>query len=62
LEWDESRRNFVKKLRFSGVPVVVVVIVESLPDKPLEPGPMADDPAHFHTLVLGRIEEGLGQL
>ncbi|HZV33763.1 MAG TPA: DUF58 domain-containing protein [Verrucomicrobiae bacterium] len=62
LEWDASRRNFVQKLKSFGVPLLVVVMAESTPDPPLDPGPMADEPENFHTLVLGKIEEGLARL
>jgi uncharacterized protein (DUF58 family) len=62
LAWDKVRRNFVEKLKASGVPVLVVVLLTSAPDEPLEPGPMSDDPDHFHTLILGQLEEGLAKL
>lgn len=62
LDWDEMRRNFVHKLKASGVPVLVVIILSSAPDRPLEPGPMRDEPHRFHTLILGQIEEGLVKL
>jgi hypothetical protein len=45
-----------------GVPVLVLVILPAKPAEPLDPGPMRDDPQHFHTLVLGQIEEGLAKL
>lgn len=62
LEWDEARRKFVEKLKSFGVPMLVVVMAESKPNPPLDLGPMADEPEHFHTLVLGEIEEGLARL
>ncbi len=58
----EARRGFVGKLKASGVPVLVVVVPTSAPEKPLEAGPMEDQPEWFHTLVIGRIEEGLAKL
>jgi len=62
LAWDEPRRNFVKKLKAVGVPVLVVVVVPAAPAKPFEPGPMHDEPDRFHTLVVGQIEQGLSRL
>ena len=62
LAWDEPRRNFVRKLKAVGVPVLVVVVVPVAPAKPFEPGPMRDEPDRFHTLVVGRIEQGLSRL
>lgn len=62
LDWDAARRKFVEKLRASGVPVLVVILQASAPKQPLDLGPMADEPEHFHTLVLGQIEEGLAKL
>jgi uncharacterized protein (DUF58 family) len=62
LAWDEPRRNFIKKLKTVGVPVLVVVVVPTAPAKPFEPGPMHDEPDRFHTLVVGQIEQGLSRL
>ena len=62
LSWDESRQRFVKKLLTSGVPVLVLVMVSAAPAKPLDPGPLRDDPQSFHTLVLGEVEAGLRKL
>jgi uncharacterized protein (DUF58 family) len=62
LDWDEPRQRFVKKLRTASVPVMVVVLVDKAPLKPLDPGPLRDEPASFHTLVLGDVEAGLQKL
>ena len=62
LAWDAARRRFVEKLKSLGVPVLVVVVLSSKPDQPLEPGPMRDEPDRFHTLLLGQIERGLAKL
>jgi uncharacterized protein (DUF58 family) len=62
LAWDEQRQSLVKKLRAFGLPVLVVVVVAAAPEKPLDPGPMGDDPGSFHTLVAGQIEQGLAKL
>jgi hypothetical protein len=62
LAWDAARRNFVEKLKALGVPVLVVVVLPSAPEQPLEPGPMRDEPDRFHTLMAGQIEQGLAKL
>jgi uncharacterized protein (DUF58 family) len=62
LAWDEPRRKFVEKLKAQGVPAVVVVILAETPEQPLDLGPMHDEPHRLHTLVLGKIEEGLAKL
>jgi len=62
LAWDEPRRRFVEKLKASGLPVLVLVLVAAAPKKPLAAGPLRDEPESFHTLVLGEIEAGLQKL
>lgn len=62
LAWDEARRELVRKLKMLGVPVLVLVIIESGSGPTLAPGPMRDEPEKFHVLEAGRIEEGLGRL
>ncbi|MEP6662255.1 MAG: DUF58 domain-containing protein [Verrucomicrobiota bacterium] len=60
LEWDDTRRNFVKTLRAQEIPLRVFVVV---PDEtPLHPGPMSDQPHRFHTLPIGKIREKLAVL
>jgi hypothetical protein len=59
LAWDEPRRNFVKKLKAVGVPVLVAIVVPPASAQPLDPGPMRDEPERFHVLEAGRIEEQL---
>jgi uncharacterized protein (DUF58 family) len=60
--WDDERRGLIRKLRLLGVPVLVLVIVESGTKPALDPGPLRDQPQCFHVLETGRIEEGLGRL
>ncbi len=62
LAWDETRQAFVETLRGMGIPLLVLVVSDggSAPD--LDPGPMADQPQHFHSLRTGRIEENLAAL
>jgi len=62
LAWDEPRRRFVEKLKALDIPVRVAIIVNENPRRPLDPGPLRDEPEHFHTLVTGQIEEGLLQI
>ena len=62
LAWDLPRRRFVEKLKALDIPVRVVVILADAPRKPLDPGPMRDEPEHFHTLVSGQVEQGLARL
>ncbi len=62
LAWDEPRRDLVRKLRVLGVPVLVLVIVERRSKEPLDPGPLSNDPAQFHVLQVGFIEEALSKL
>jgi uncharacterized protein (DUF58 family) len=62
LSWDESRRRFVEKLKALNIPMRVVVILSEHPKKPLDPGPMRDEPENFHTLITGEIEQGLSRV
>jgi uncharacterized protein (DUF58 family) len=62
LAWDEPRRALVKKLKSLGLPVLVLVVLEKLGIKPLDPGPMRDEPDRLHALEIGRIEEQLAVL
>ena len=61
LDWDAARRDFVKKLKALGLPVLVVVVTS--PGGPvLDPGPLRDEPQRFLALELGSIEQGLARL
>jgi len=62
LAWDEQRREFIRKLRELGVPVLVLVLVEENQKQPLDPGPLREDPAQFRVLRLGEVEAGLSML
>ncbi|HSY43163.1 MAG TPA: DUF58 domain-containing protein [Candidatus Acidoferrum sp.] len=59
LAWDEPRRRFVEKIKALGIPLRVMIILADEPQKPFDPGPMRDEPEHFHTLIAGQIEQGL---
>jgi uncharacterized protein (DUF58 family) len=62
INWDEPRRQLVRKLRLLGIPLLVLLIVERGLAKDVEVGPMADDPQNFRVLEVGSIEEGLARL
>lgn len=59
LEWDDRRRELVRRLQSAGVPVEIFVIAE--PDKVQQAAsnPGSVDPAHFHVLESGRVGEQL---
>jgi uncharacterized protein (DUF58 family) len=59
--WDDARKNFVKKLRALGIPLLVLVIVRPGGTKP-DAGPLRDEPDRFHVLEIGRIAEQLARL
>ena len=56
LEWDNVRRELVRKLAMLGVPALVLIVREPA-DAPLDR--RADDPVSLHVLEVGKIEEGL---
>ena len=59
--WDDARKQFVKKMRALGVPLLVLVVTPPLKEKP-DAGPLRDEPGNFHVLETGHIEEGLAKL
>jgi len=61
LSWDETRRNFVEKIKQFNVPLLVLVIAGP-GSAGLDPGPMKDEPERFRVLELGEIEQGLSRL
>jgi uncharacterized protein (DUF58 family) len=62
LDWDESRRELVKRLKMLGIPLLVVVIAEAGQKTALDPGPLRDDAKAFRVLEAGKIQEGLARL
>ena len=60
--WDEERRDFVRKLKALGVPVLILIIVPPGQGQNLEPGPLSDEPDRFLVLEAGQIELGLAKL
>lgn len=60
LEWDDTRKNFVKLLKTQGTPLLVFVVTKR--EVALDLGPMADQPEKFHVLPIGQIREKLAML
>lgn len=58
LDWDQSRQDFVKKIRALNIPVLVIVLEESTNAEHL-PGPMKDQPNRFHVLHQNNVAEQL---
>jgi len=58
LDWDETRKAFVERLRSIGVPVKALVVTD---DKPT-PGGLEIPESYVHLLEVGSIQEGLGRL
>ena len=61
VQWDEARREFVRRLRELGVPLMVFVVTEA-GTQPPEPGPMAGEPERFRRLEVGKVAEELLKL
>jgi len=62
LDWDQSRQDFVKKIRTLNVPVLVIILEESFETghtTGFTPGPMQDQPHRFHVLNQNNIAEQL---
>ena len=62
LAWDEARREFVKRVQALGVPLLVLVVVESDGEKLLKEAENDERPERFFVLECGKIEEGLARL
>jgi uncharacterized protein (DUF58 family) len=62
MAWDQDRREFIRKLQALAVPLLVFVITAPGQGQSLDPGPLRDDPGKFHTLEVGRVEQGLARL
>jgi uncharacterized protein (DUF58 family) len=61
LSWNEERREFVHKVRALGVPMLVLVVVESgAASIPFEG--TKDRPERFYVLECGKIERGLRRI
>jgi uncharacterized protein (DUF58 family) len=62
LAWDESRQNLVRRIKASGVPLLILVIAAPGLAEGIDPGPMRDQPGCFHVLEIGKVAEGLMRL
>jgi hypothetical protein len=60
-KWDDTRKEFVKKIRALDVPVLVFVVTPS-GKKNFDLGPMRGEPDNFHVLEIGKIKEQLARL
>ncbi len=58
--WDDERKKLTGDLKSMGVPLRVIVVGGE--DSVADPGPMADEPAHFIPVDPQRPGEGLGRL
>jgi hypothetical protein len=59
MEWDEPRRELVRRLKALRLPTLVMVIVPRRQRDSFDPGPAADQPDRLLVLESGRIGEGL---
>jgi hypothetical protein len=61
-QWDENRRQFVRKLKALNVPVMVLVVVPPGGGISGAGGALVDAEGTLHVLEAGNISEGLSQL
>jgi hypothetical protein len=59
--WDDDRQRLIKKMRETGVPVLVFVVIPPGAKAP-EAGPWLDESGNFHVLEIGHIQEKLSRL
>ncbi|MBI4660938.1 MAG: DUF58 domain-containing protein [Verrucomicrobia bacterium] len=62
LDWDEPRRELVRRLRALGLPMLVLVVADEDLDKKLQSQYSGQAPEGFRVLRLGEIAEGLRSL
>lgn len=62
LDWDEPRREFVRKLRSVGIPVMILVVVEPGQAQMLEEQLKQSRLENFYVLEAGQVPEGLAKL
>jgi len=62
LEWDQPRRNLVRRLRALRVPVLVMILVQRGKADTFERGPAEDQPDQLLVLEEGRVGECLQRL
>ena len=61
VEWDKQRREFVRRLRELGVPLMVFVVTNPGAPQP-DPGPMQGQPERFRRLEVGKVAQELAKL
>lgn len=62
LEWDGQRQALVRMLRATGLPVLVLVVVDAGQSAVGDPGPMADQPDRLRVVEVDRAAESLAAL
>ncbi len=62
LKWDPARQELVRRIRQSGIPLRVLVVLPRGTPPPADLGPMADRPGAFRVLHPGSVEEELASL
>lgn len=62
LEWDSARRSFIESLRARGVPVLVLLVLDTPESASVDLGPMSDQPERLAVLPAGRAREALATL
>jgi uncharacterized protein (DUF58 family) len=61
-KWDDTRRQFIKKLKALNLPVMVLIVVPAGGGLSGAGGPLADAEGSVHVLEAGNISEGLAKL
>ena len=62
LQWDDERREMIRRLKALNIPLIVLVITSRNMDQTPEPGPMSDTPERLHFLTVGKIQKKLNVL
>ena len=62
LGWDEQRKEFILRLKKSGLPLLVLVVTDATGTDRIDPGPMSDRPEYFRCLEVGKIQQELVNL
>ena len=62
LAWDEPRRQLIRRLQSSGLPLLVLVVTGKKAAQALRDSTDTDRPERFHIVEAGRVEEQLAGL
>lgn len=62
LEWDEPRRELVRRMKSVAMPMLVLLVTTADERELLSHIPAQDRPERFHILTVGNIAEGLQKL